>query len=57
VRISEDLPKFIMQAALNGKQVGMQGTGPIYEVTFNGVKQNVVVKVGKNGFVVDANMV
>ena len=46
-----------MQAVLNGKQVGMQGTRPIYEVTFNGVKQKVAVTVGNNGFVVGANMV
>jgi RHS repeat-associated protein len=53
----KDIPKFIMQAVLNGKQVGMQGTRPIYEVTFNGAKQKVAVTVGNNGYVVGANMV
>jgi hypothetical protein len=46
-----------MQAVLSGKQVGMQGTRPIFEVTFNGTTQRVAVTVGNNGYVVGANMV
>jgi len=53
----KNLPKLIMEAAVHGKQIGMQGTRPIYEVTFNGVKQNVAVTIGDNGFIVGANMV
>lgn len=53
----KEIPKFIMQAVLNGKEVGMQGTRPIYEVVFNGVEQKVAVSVGNNGYVVGANMV
>ena len=51
----EDIAKVVMDAATNGKQVGMQGTRPIYEVIYNGAKKNVAVTVGKNGFVVGAN--
>jgi len=46
-----------MQAVLSGKQVRMQGTRPIFEVTFNGTAQRVAVAVGNNGYVVGANMV
>jgi len=45
-----------MEAVINGKQVGMQGTRPIYQVTFNGVQQNVAVTVSNNGYVVGANI-
>lgn len=46
-----------MQAVLNGKQIGVQGSRPIFEVSFNGVSQRVAVTVGNNGYVVGANMV
>ena len=52
-----NIPKFIMQAILTGRKVGMQGSRPIYETTFNGTTHRVAVTVGNNGFVVGANMV
>ena len=52
-----NIPKFIMQAILTGRKVGMQGTRPIYETTFNGTTHRVAVTVVNNGFVVGANMV
>ena len=52
-----NIPKFITQAILTGRKVGMQGSRPIYETTFNGITHRVAVMVGNNGFVVGANMV
>lgn len=53
----KDIPKFLMQAAINGKQVGMQGADrTIFETVFNGVKQRVAVQISKNGFIVGANI-
>lgn len=52
-----NIPKFIMQAILTRRKVGMQGSRPIYETTFNGTTHRVAVTVGNNGFVVGANMV
>jgi len=46
-----------MEAATQGTQVGIQGTRPIYEVVFKGIKKRVAVTVGNNGFVVGANPV
>lgn len=55
--ISEkNISKFVMQAVLEGNQVGMQGTRPIFETTFKGATHRVAVTVGDNGFVVGANM-
>jgi len=51
----DDIAKVVMDAATNGKQVGMQGTRPVYEVMYNGAKQNIAVTVGNNGFIVGAN--
>jgi hypothetical protein len=45
----------VFQAATKGRQVGMQGTRPIYEVMFNGMLRRVAVTVGSNGFIVGAN--
>lgn len=41
-----NIPKFIMQAILTGRKVGMQGARPIYEITFNGTTHRVAVTVG-----------
>jgi hypothetical protein len=51
----EDIGSVVFDAATNGKKVGMQGTRPIYEVMYNGVKQRIAVTVGSNGFIVGAN--
>ena len=53
----KDIPKFLMQAALNGKVVDMQKTRPIFETVFNGVKQRVAITISNNGFIVGANIV
>lgn len=45
----------VMAAVTRGKQVGMQGTRPIYEVEINGQIQRIAVTVGDNGFIVGAN--
>jgi hypothetical protein len=54
---TKSLPQFLMQAVLNGKKVGMQGTRPIYETTLKGVTKRVAVSTGSNGYIVGANMV
>jgi len=51
----ESIPDLIMKAVTQGKQVGMQGTRPIFEVEFNGVTRRVAVNVGSNGYIVGAN--
>jgi hypothetical protein len=54
--ISEaQIPDAVMAAATRGRQVGMQGTRPIFEVEFNGQTQRIAVTVGDNGFIVGAN--
>ena len=45
----------VMAAVTQGKQVGMQGTRPIFEVTFGGRTHRIAVTVGNNGFIVGAN--
>jgi hypothetical protein len=49
------IPDAVMAAATRGRQVGMQGTRPIFEVEFNGQTQRIAVTVGDNGFIVGAN--
>ena len=46
---------FIMYAIKNGKVIGVQGTRPIYEVTYNGTIYRVAISIGSNGFIVGAN--
>jgi hypothetical protein len=53
----DQIDDFVIQATTRGTQVGMQGTRPIYEVIYNGVRRRVAVSVGSNGFVVGANPV
>ena len=45
-----NISKFIMQAILTGRKVGMQESIPIYKTTFNGTTHRVAVTVGNNGF-------
>jgi hypothetical protein len=49
------IPEAVMAAVTRGKQVGMQGTRPIFEVEFGGKTQRIAVTVGDNGFIVGAN--
>jgi filamentous hemagglutinin len=49
------IPDLIIAAVTRGKQVGLQGGRPIYEVEFSGKTHHVSVEVGSNGFVVGAN--
>ena len=51
----DDIADVVLKAATKGKQVGMQGTRPIYEINYNGKKIYVAVTVGSNGFIVGAN--
>lgn len=51
----EDISEFIKYAITNGKIVGMQGTRPIYEVTYQGIVQRVAIQISDNGFIVGAN--
>ncbi|MBM9508524.1 WXG100-like domain-containing protein [Actinacidiphila acididurans] len=50
-----DIPDVVMRAVTEGKQVGMQGTRPIYETTYQGQPLKIAVTVGDNGFIVGAN--
>ena len=45
----------VFKAATEGKQVGMQGTRPVFEVEFGGKIHRVAVQVSDNGFIVGAN--
>jgi hypothetical protein len=49
------IPDAVMAAVIRGRQVGMQGTRPIFEVEFGGNIQRIAVTVGNNGFIVGAN--
>jgi hypothetical protein len=49
------IPAAILSAAIDGKQIGVQGTRPIYEVEFDGRTQLIAVTIADNGFVVGAN--
>jgi filamentous hemagglutinin len=59
VGISENqIPNVIMDALTEGQIVGYQGKGtgrPIYQIEVNGVKQNIAITVGSNGYIVGAN--
>lgn len=49
------IPDVVMAAVTRGRQVGMQGTRPIFEVEFNGRIHWIAVTVGDNGYIVGAN--
>ncbi len=49
------IPDAVMAAVTRGKQVGMQGARPIFEVEFNGKTHRIAVDVSSNGFIVGAN--
>lgn len=49
------IPDAVLAAATRGRQVGMQGARPIFEVEFNGQTHRIAVTVGDNGFIVGAN--
>ncbi|MGL5041494.1 MAG: hypothetical protein ACRC6X_00135 [Culicoidibacterales bacterium] len=53
---TEKIPDFIMQSLKRGTIVGTQGTRAIYEIIYNGQKLRVAIEIGKNGFIVSANM-
>ena len=55
---SNQIPEFITTTLSKGRIVSYQGQGtgrPIYEVIYNGVKQQVAITLGNNGFIVGAN--
>src|SRR5580704_14777041 len=53
--LTAQIPDAVMAAVTRGKQVGMQGIRPIFEVEFGGKTQRIAVTVGNNGFIVGAN--
>lgn len=52
---SSDLPEYLIQAVSSGKIVGMQGSRPVYELSYNGIQQRVAITVSNNGYIVGAN--
>ena len=52
---NSELPEYLLQAVHTGKVVGMQGSRPIYEFTYNGTRQRVAITVSDNGYIVGAN--
>ena len=50
-----ELPEYLLQAVHTGKIVGVQGTRPIYEFTYNGSRQRVAISVSDTGYIVGAN--
>ena len=52
---NSELPGYLLQAIHTGKVVGMQGSRPIYEFTYNGTRQRVAITVSDNGYIVGAN--
>lgn len=50
-----ELPSYLLQAVRTGTIVGMQGSRPIYEFTYNGARQRVAITVSDNGYIVGAN--
>ena len=56
--ISEDeVPSFVVTAATEGEEVGIQGTRPIYQFAYGDQEYRLAVTVSKNGFIVGANPV
>ena len=50
-----EIPGYLLEAVGSGEIVGMQGTRPIYEFTYNGTRQRVAITVSENGYIVGAN--
>ena len=46
------LPDYLLRAVTTGAIVGMQGTRPIYEFAYNGIRQRVAITVSRNGYIV-----
>lgn len=53
----EEIVAFVMEAAINGEQVAMQGTRPVFRVLFKEKMRFVAVQIGTNGYIVGANPV
>lgn len=54
--VGDDLADTIMQA-LRGPVVGYEGTRPVYLVVVGGRVRRIAITVGKNGYIVGANLV
>ena len=52
---NSELSGYLLRAVHTGKIVGMQGSRPIYEFTYNGTRQRVAITVSNNGYIVGAN--
>lgn len=55
---NDDIPDYVLEAVYQGNIVGTQGKRNqrnIYEFTYNGVRQQIAVQVGSNGYIVSAN--
>ncbi len=52
---NSEIPGYLLQAVQTGKVVGMQGSRPIYEFTYNGTRRRVAITVSDNGYIVGAN--
>ena len=50
-----EIPGYLLEAVSAGEVVGMQGSRPIYEFTYNGTRQRVAITVSENGYIVGAN--
>ena len=56
--VSNDIPSFVLTTVSKGKIIGYQGKGTgraIYEIVYKGVKYQIAVSVGSNGYIVGAN--
>lgn len=55
---SNEIPSFVLTTVAKGKIIGYQGRGTgraIYEIIYKGVKHQIAVSVGSNGYIVGAN--
>jgi hypothetical protein len=50
-----DIASVVFEAATKGKQVGMQGTRPVFQVMYKGDVKNIAITIGDNGYIVGAN--
>lgn len=53
---TSEIPGYLIQAVSTGSVVGMQGSRPIYEFAYNGVRHHVAITVSSNGYIVGANL-
>ena len=53
---NSEIPRYLLHAVNTGKVVGMQGRRPVYEFTYNGMRQQVAITVSVNGYIVGANL-